>query len=57
MNGPDYEKINPESALNDFLLRIDHYQESYETLDEEIENMYSFMKIFNTGKHYITPLS
>lgn len=30
--------------------RIEHYQKAYQTLDEQSENSYSFMKIFNAGE-------
>lgn len=42
--------MNTEDAMNDFRLRIEHYQERYEELDEVIENDFSFMKIYNTGE-------
>lgn len=41
--------MNKDKALEDFKLRIKHYEELYETMDEEKEAGYSFMKIFNTG--------
>jgi len=39
-----------EKALEDFLLRIQHYEDQYETMDEKLEGHYSFMQIFNTGE-------
>jgi 6-phosphofructo-2-kinase / fructose-2,6-biphosphatase 2 len=42
--------MNTEEALQDFRLRIEHYQEKYEPLDEDVENSLSYMKIYNTGK-------
>jgi 6-phosphofructo-2-kinase / fructose-2,6-biphosphatase 2 len=42
--------MNTEEALQDFRLRIEHYQEKYEPLDEEAENSLSYMKIYNTGR-------
>lgn len=42
-----------ESALSDFLLRIEHYQEKYELLDEEKEKQLSYMKIYNTGEKVV----
>jgi len=41
--------MNTEMALNDFLQRIEHYQEKYMALDEKRESDLSFMKIYNTG--------
>ena len=45
--------MNMEAALSDFLLRIEHYQEKYQLLDEEKENQLSYMKIFNTGEKVV----
>lgn len=42
--------MNKEEALKDFLLRIKHYQDRYEPLDEFRESNISFMKIYNTGE-------
>ncbi|XP_065558084.1 6-phosphofructo-2-kinase/fructose-2,6-bisphosphatase-like isoform X2 [Artemia franciscana] len=50
VNSPDYMGIDQEKALEDFLKRIQHYQERYETLDEKREKYLSYMKIFNTGE-------
>lgn len=51
VNSPDYKDVNNESVLTDFLLRIQHYEVQYQTLDEVLEAHFSFMKIFNTGKY------
>lgn len=50
VSSPDYENMNKEAALQDFLLRILHYKERYDPLDEEREKDLSFMKIYNTGE-------
>lgn len=52
VNSPDYKNMNMDmdSVLKDFLMRIEHYQEKYEPLDETLESDLSFMKIYNTGK-------
>jgi 6-phosphofructo-2-kinase/fructose-2,6-biphosphatase 2 len=50
ISGPDYNNVNKEEALKDFLLRIKHYQDKYEPLDEFRERNLSFMKIYNTGE-------
>lgn len=42
--------MKKEDVLADFMLRIEHYQEQYEPLDEERESDLSFMKIYNTGE-------
>lgn len=50
VHSPDYQGMNNEEALNDFLQRIRHYETQYETMDEEGESNFSFMKIVNTGE-------
>lgn len=45
--------MNTEAALQDFLQRIEHYQEKYEALDEALESDLSFMKIYNTGEKVV----
>ena len=42
--------MNKEEVLADFMLRIEHYQEKYQPLDENRERDLSFMKIYNTGE-------
>lgn len=42
--------MKKEDVLADFMLRIEHYQEKYQPLDEERESDLSFMKIYNTGE-------
>jgi len=41
--------MNKDEALTDFIKRIEHYKSTYQTLDEDIENRYSFIQIFNAG--------
>ncbi|KAF8793376.1 Fructose-2 like protein [Argiope bruennichi] len=50
VHSPDYKDSDKDAALKDFMQRIDHYQKAYQTLDEELEKPYSFMKIFNAGE-------
>jgi 6-phosphofructo-2-kinase/fructose-2,6-biphosphatase 2 len=50
VSSPDYVNMNKDAVLEDFLLRIQHYQERYQQLDEEKEKDVSFMKIYNTGE-------
>lgn len=52
MTNPDYTNMEKEDAVKDFLKRIEHYRISYETLDEDEESQYSFMKIFDAGKGF-----
>jgi 6-phosphofructo-2-kinase / fructose-2,6-biphosphatase 2 len=53
VSSPDYENVNMDAVLNDFLLRIDHYREKYQPLDETKEAEISFMKIYNTGEKVV----
>jgi len=52
VNSPDYKNMNMDmdSVLKDFLMRIEHYEERYEPLEEDKEADLSFMKIYNTGR-------
>lgn len=49
VSSPDYVNMNTDLVLNDFLKRIEHYQDRYQTLDEYQEKYLSFIKIYNTG--------
>ncbi|KAI8437150.1 hypothetical protein MSG28_010497 [Choristoneura fumiferana] len=54
VSSPDYTNIqNTDNVLNDFLLRIEHYKEKYEPLEENLESDYSFMKIYDTGEKVV----
>ncbi|KAG5895976.1 hypothetical protein JTB14_027976 [Gonioctena quinquepunctata] len=53
VSSPDYVNMNKDAALDDFLQRIQHYQERYNPLDEENEKDVSFMKIYNTGEKVV----
>lgn len=37
LSSPDYYKTAQEDAIKDFLLRIQHYEDNYETIDEELD--------------------
>ncbi|XP_035206658.1 6-phosphofructo-2-kinase/fructose-2,6-bisphosphatase 1-like isoform X2 [Stegodyphus dumicola] len=50
VHSPDYKDSDKEEALRDFMQRIEHYQKAYQSLDEDLERAYSFMKIFNAGE-------
>ena len=45
--------MDRDQALNDFLQRIDHYKNVYQTMEEEHEGHLSFMKIVNAGEKLI----
>lgn len=53
VSSPDYANMNKEEALNDFRMRIEHYQDKYQPLHETEEKDYSYMKIYNTGDKII----
>lgn len=53
MSSPDYTNMNTDAVLRDFLLRIEHYQEKYQPLDEISEKDLSYMKIYNTGEKVV----
>ena len=49
----DYMKgshFSSDDVVKDFCERIKHYELQYETIDEEAESDYSFIKIFDAGK-------
>ncbi len=50
ITSPDYTQREEADVVNDFKARIRHYEEQYETLDENLEPDYSFLKIFNAGE-------
>lgn len=53
VSSPDYVNMNTDNVLRDFLLRIEHYQEKYQVLDEVTEKELSYMKIYNTGEKVV----
>lgn len=53
VSSPDYVNMNTDNVLRDFLLRIEHYQEKYQVLDEVTEKDLSYMKIYNTGEKVV----
>ncbi|CAL4069552.1 unnamed protein product [Meganyctiphanes norvegica] len=53
VNGPDYENVTEEEAFKDFMQRIAHYEQVYQTIDEEKEGYLSFMKIYDAGRKVV----
>ena len=47
---PDYETIDDETAIADFLKRIRHYEERYEPLCPTFDAALSWMKIIDVGQ-------
>ncbi|CUT99314.1 6 phosphofructo 2 kinase:fructose 2 [Echinococcus multilocularis] len=53
VNSPDYIGMDKESAMQDFLKRIEHYAARYEPLDIERDKDVPFIKIINQGQRYL----
>ncbi|XP_033111245.1 6-phosphofructo-2-kinase/fructose-2,6-bisphosphatase 1-like isoform X2 [Anneissia japonica] len=53
LTSPDYQQVNKEEAMNDFLQRIEHYKDAYEPLDDELDHDLSFIKIINVRDRYL----
>ncbi|CAH8871945.1 unnamed protein product [Trichobilharzia szidati] len=53
VNSPDYESMDKEEALRDFLKRIEHYEKRYESIDDDLDKDWSYIKIFDQGKRYL----
>ncbi|KAI8391401.1 6-phosphofructo-2-kinase-domain-containing protein [Radiomyces spectabilis] len=53
LSSPDYADVDPEEAANDFMARIDHYKEQYQTITE---TDYSYIKLINVGSQVIINL-
>ncbi|GAA5874206.1 hypothetical protein JCM8547_007790 [Rhodosporidiobolus lusitaniae] len=47
---PDYDGQPPAEAERDFRERIKHYEESYETLDSELDKEMTWCQMVNVGK-------
>ncbi|KAL8603347.1 hypothetical protein ACOMHN_039710 [Nucella lapillus] len=50
---PDYVGRDKNEAVVDFLQRIEHYRETYETLDCQAEQHLSYIQIINQGQRFI----
>ncbi|KAL8569435.1 6-phosphofructo-2-kinase/fructose-2,6-bisphosphatase 4 [Nucella lapillus] len=50
---PDYVGQDKNEAVTDFLQRIEHYRQSYETMDSKTERDLSYIQIFNQGERFI----
>lgn len=53
ISGPDYVDMAEEIAVKEFKRKISHLQTKYETLDEEVDSEYSYMKIIDQGRMYL----
>lgn len=46
---PDYSAMDPETAIDDFLKRIDFYKQVYQPLDDAHEGHLSYLKLIDVG--------
>ncbi|KAJ8047562.1 6-phosphofructo-2-kinase/fructose-2,6-bisphosphatase 1 [Holothuria leucospilota] len=53
LSSPDYYKTAKEDAIKDFQLRIQHYEDTYEPIDEELDKHLSFIKIMNVNSKFL----
>ena len=48
---PDYVRMDPQEALEDFRERVKNYEKAYVTLSEEVEGpLLSYIKIIDIGR-------
>lgn len=52
LNSPDYRDMDKEKAKEDFLKRIEHYRQRYETIDEKDEDHLSYIRVINAGRSF-----
>lgn len=54
-DGPDYKNkgLDQEYIVQDFMKRIEHYEQAYEQLDVKADKKYSFIKIFDVGQRFL----
>ncbi|XP_046407290.1 6-phosphofructo-2-kinase/fructose-2,6-bisphosphatase-like isoform X1 [Ischnura elegans] len=50
LNSPDYKEMSREKAINDFQMRIKHYYNLFETINNKNEGDLSYIKITNAGE-------
>lgn len=52
LSGPDYQNMDKEKALKDFLLRLKNYEKAYETIgpEEEDDPRFQYIKMINVGQ-------
>ena len=53
ISSPDYKNLDPEFAMKDFELRIEHYKKAYEPLSLEEDKDLSFVKLINVGSQIV----
>ena len=45
--------MNKDVVFADFMKRIEHYRDVYETIDESYEHGFSYIKIFDQGVRFL----
>jgi len=52
---PDYSSMTHEAYINDYLLRLKHYENVYQEISDkcDFERCFSYIKIINAGKQYL----
>ncbi|XP_061178710.1 6-phosphofructo-2-kinase/fructose-2,6-bisphosphatase 4-like isoform X2 [Saccostrea echinata] len=50
---PDYIGMNKDEAVEDFMRRIEHYNNMYESLDHNKDKDLSYIQIFNQGERFL----
>lgn len=53
ITSPDYLGVDKDDAVKDFVARIKHYENHYESVDEDRDRDWSFIKIFNQGEKFL----
>ncbi|XP_006873697.1 PREDICTED: 6-phosphofructo-2-kinase/fructose-2,6-bisphosphatase 4 isoform X4 [Chrysochloris asiatica] len=53
LGSPDYVDRDSDEATEDFLRRIECYESSYESLDEDVDRDLSYIKIMDVGQSYV----
>nr|KAF6475636.1 6-phosphofructo-2-kinase/fructose-2,6-biphosphatase 4 [Rousettus aegyptiacus] len=53
LGSPDYVNRDSDEATEDFMRRIECYENSYESLDEDLDRDLSYIKIMDVGQSYV----
>ncbi|XP_015442645.1 6-phosphofructo-2-kinase/fructose-2,6-bisphosphatase 4 [Pteropus alecto] len=53
LGSPDYVNRDSDEATEDFMKRIECYENSYESLDEDLDRDLSYIKIMDVGQSYV----
>ncbi|XP_006893000.1 PREDICTED: 6-phosphofructo-2-kinase/fructose-2,6-bisphosphatase 4 isoform X4 [Elephantulus edwardii] len=53
LGSPDYVDHDSDEATEDFMRRIECYENSYESLDENLDRDLSYIKIMDVGQSYV----